>query len=246
MLRRSCSRIAASPLCRALGPGKVPGVPECQAEVRVGTSPRASPRQQRPVRLRKKAGWLFDLKMGLFRRVERVCLASACPRAGSPGRREAGTACARFRLNTGLVVTAGRPRKSESQLPDLSKLKTQEVNGHMSSHTHTSVTWWCPAGGWGRGRHQSPLRAHPQQGSAQVMPGLPASPSALSICETSQPRNALLPRQPALAGSAFIPPSLLLSLRLPEQGHSPRRRHSPVLGWGRSSPGRLANEGAIT
>lgn len=93
------------------------------------------------------------------------------------------------------------------------------------------------------------------------MPRLPASPSALSICETSQLRNVLLPWQPLLAGSAFIPPrtaaSLLLSLR-PEQGlpagalrgaePSEPAQLGPRMGQGvpRAGGGRLAKEEAVT
>lgn len=137
------------------------------------------------------------------------------PGPGSPGRREASPQPG-FRLNTGvgLVVTAGNPSKSESQLPDLSKLKTQEANGHgLSPRTHQGDVV-VVVHGWrtSRRRCQSLPRARPRKGGAQVMSRLPASPSSLSICETSQQRNV-----PAQAGSAFIPPrtpaSLLLSLR---------------------------------
>lgn len=54
-----------------------------------------------------------------------------------------------FRLNTEvgdpavqLGVTAGKPRKSKPQLPDLSKLKPQEENRHeVTPRTHASVAW---------------------------------------------------------------------------------------------------------
>lgn len=92
----------------------------------------------------------------------------------------------------------------------------------MSPGTHRAVRWGPVAAGWGRGRHQSPPGARPGKGSAQVMSGLPASPSALPICETSQHRNVLLPRQPGLAGSASIPAR-------------DTRQPPPVPAWSRSS-----------